>query len=369
MRIAAMVPNFYPYSGGGVERVAYKIYEKLTDWGVSVDVFSCSSAVKHRTEIWLKENFKVINYPVYFNWLFPYKYLLKDLSVNIKSYDLLHVFNIHNPFSLGCIFSKYPMVMSPYYHGRGHGVLAQMLWNTIYKKISKKILEKQKGIIVNSHYQKRILIKDFSLFNTKFYLVYDGLDLALIENASNYPRNRLGLDENDKLLLCVSRLEKYKNIHLAIMVLKYLPTNFKLVIVGKGSKKYENQLRNLISKLDLQKRVIMLGFQPDEVVLGLYKESDLFLQLSEVESFGMTCLEALAAETPVIVNNDNAGLSETAQIFSDYIYIYDSKNLKDLAKLILNLSELKPIKVDKTLISKFDWEEISKIIIKIYKDI
>jgi len=57
MRIAAMVPNFYPYSGGGVERVAYKIYEKLTDWGVSVDVFSCSSAVKHRTEIWLKETY------------------------------------------------------------------------------------------------------------------------------------------------------------------------------------------------------------------------------------------------------------------------------------------------------------------------
>ena len=56
-----MVPNFHPYSGGGVERVAYKIYEKLTDKGISVDVFSCSSSVKHRTEIWLKENF-ALNY-------------------------------------------------------------------------------------------------------------------------------------------------------------------------------------------------------------------------------------------------------------------------------------------------------------------
>jgi glycosyltransferase involved in cell wall biosynthesis len=369
MRIAAIVPNFYPYFGGGVEKVAHRIYRILTDMGIFVEVYSCNSALKRRSEVLLKDNFKVITYPCGFMH-FPSKKLLKDLNGSMKFYDILHVFNIHNPLSVSSIFlGSLPMVISPYYHGRGHTMFAQLAWKTFYKKIVKKLLERQKGIIVNSLYQKRILIRDFALENAKFYLVYDGLDLSSIENANSYPRSKLGFDEADKILLCVSRLEKYKNIHLAIMVLKYLPPEFKLVVVGSGSKKYENQLKKLISELSLQKRVRMLGFQPDEVVWSLYKTADLFLQLSEIESFGMTCIEALAAGTPVIVNDDKGGLAETAEIFGDYIRVCNAKNLQDLANLILELSELKPVKVDEVLLAQFNWEEIARRILEVYREI
>ncbi len=82
----------------------------------------------------------------------------------------------------------------------------------------------------------------------------------------------------------------------------------KLVLIGDGPDR--GAAEYLVRKKKLQKDVIFLGKQ-DQVYekLGL---ADLFLLPSQLESFGLAALEAMACEVPVIATNVG-GLPEVVE--------------------------------------------------------
>ena len=129
------------------------------------------------------------------------------------------------------------------------------------------------------------------------------------------------LPDDGKLILYVGRLEKYKNIHLIIPALKHLPEDYYLYIIGEGP--YQTDLIKLIKNLNLTKHVKILGHLSDKETNQWMKTSSVFITLSDIEAFGITVLEALAANTPVIVNN-KGGLSELADKFPNEVMRMES---------------------------------------------
>jgi N-acetyl-alpha-D-glucosaminyl L-malate synthase BshA len=73
----------------------------------------------------------------------------------------------------------------------------------------------------------------------------------------------------------------------------------KLVLIGDGPDR--GAAEYLVRRKNLQKDVIFLGKQ-DQVYEKLCV-ADLFLQPSQLESFGLAALEAMACEVPVIATN------------------------------------------------------------------
>jgi N-acetyl-alpha-D-glucosaminyl L-malate synthase BshA len=73
----------------------------------------------------------------------------------------------------------------------------------------------------------------------------------------------------------------------------------KLVLIGDGPDR--GSAEYLVRRKSLQKDVIFLGKQ-DQVYEKLCV-ADLFLQPSQLESFGLAALEAMACEVPVIATN------------------------------------------------------------------
>jgi len=144
-------------------------------------------------------------------------------------------------------------------------------------------------------------------------LIYDGVDVDSIQNAIPY-------EVNERIILYVGRLEYYKGVHLGILALKYLPPEYKLIIIGRGS--YEDKLKEIVINNNLRERVVFLGYQPDKVVWRWLKTASVLIQLSKVESFCMTCIEALAAGTPVVANDDGSGLRETISLYPREILTY-----------------------------------------------
>lgn len=101
------------------------------------------------------------------------------------------------------------------------------------------------------------------------------------------------------IILMASRLEKEKNIALAVGAMKDLVRNYSkigLVIVGDGREK--NKLKRLVAKYGLDKNVIFEGWQND--LISYYKTSNVFLSTSFYEGYGLTVIEALACGCPVV---------------------------------------------------------------------
>lgn len=102
----------------------------------------------------------------------------------------------------------------------------------------------------------------------------------------------------------VSSLFPHKNLKTLLYVIKKLKdensnVSKKLLISGIGGKS-KNEIVNLISKLDIEKEVVLTGFISNEERNSLYKNAKIFLFPSIFEGFGMPPIEAMMLGTPVI---------------------------------------------------------------------
>lgn len=99
-----------------------------------------------------------------------------------------------------------------------------------------------------------------------------------------------------KKLLAVARLEKEKNVSLAIeSFAKAAPEDACLIIVGEGSERAS--LESQAQKLDIIPRVFFEGFQE---TVPYYALADLVLVPSHFEGYGLVIIEALASGKPVL---------------------------------------------------------------------
>jgi len=95
------------------------------------------------------------------------------------------------------------------------------------------------------------------------------------------------------------------------------------------------------------------------------KSCDLFVNLSSVEAFGMTVLEALAAGAPAVVNAAG-GLGEFAERFGGVKSIdVEATSSESIAEL-MEESILGVVKED---LSGYDWRNISLRVENAYMDL
>ncbi len=115
-------------------------------------------------------------------------------------------------------------------------------------------------------------------------------------------RAELSVPINAPLVLCVARLEREKDIATLINAMKLVNAElpgYVCLIAGEGSQKQE--LSRIIQSLGLDKSVRLLGFRTD--ALALINACDVLCLPSAVEAFGLTLVEAMALNKPVISTN------------------------------------------------------------------
>ena len=119
-------------------------------------------------------------------------------------------------------------------------------------------------------------------------------------------KNKCDYRTNQTVFLAVGRLAKQKNYKLLInaiyILLKRradLHERFILQIAGEGEQ--ENELQMLISKLELNSHIILLGNRQD--IPDLLHSSDIFVMSSDWEGLPIALLEALMTGLPVVVTD------------------------------------------------------------------
>jgi glycosyltransferase involved in cell wall biosynthesis len=147
-------------------------------------------------------------------------------------------------------------------------------------------------IALNKDVQRDILKYGFK---NKIFIIPNGRDLRI------YRACRLAdIREKEKQLTFVGYLSKRKNQKYLLRVMKYLPSNFTLNLVGPPiNPSYLKDSKDYIQKNHL-KNVNFLGEVPYKEIPQILAKAHLFVSASKMEVQSLVIIEALASATPVI---------------------------------------------------------------------
>jgi 1,2-diacylglycerol 3-alpha-glucosyltransferase len=135
---------------------------------------------------------------------------------------------------------------------------------------------------------------------TRIEIVPSGIDVARFAAGKRDEalRERVGARQGDRLVLCVSRLAREKNVELLLQALAQADASIKLVVAGDGPLREE--LTELRDRLGVAERAHFLGTVAREELPNLYASCDAFAMTSTTETQGLVLAEALAAGARVI---------------------------------------------------------------------
>lgn len=125
------------------------------------------------------------------------------------------------------------------------------------------------------------------------------VDIDIIKNTPINIDLHKKYPQFEKIVLMASRIEKEKNIDMAIRAfsrLNKMRQNVGLIIVGSGKEK--PYLINLAKKLNISNSVIFEDWNND--IVSYYKTCDIFLLTSWYEGYGMSLVEAQACGAKVV---------------------------------------------------------------------
>lgn len=112
-----------------------------------------------------------------------------------------------------------------------------------------------------------------------------------------------------------------------------LPNEWKLLIIGGGEMKAT--LQKQINTLHLQEHIQLVGPQTKAEIVRLFQQSDLFALPSQMETFGVVYIEALACGLPIIAT-DCGGPSDI--ITKENGILIPNEDMEALKEAILHIS-------------------------------
>lgn len=236
-------------------------------------------------------------------------------------------------------------------------------------------IKKAAAIICVSHYTKKNVLENFKVDRRKIKVIYEGIE----EGFRPLPRQNKIKALKDKykidkpFILYVGVVREHKNIVGLVkafnLLLKKYKLDIKLVIVGSKDPRY-TKTQEIINKLKLKRRIIQTGFVPQKELLLFYNAASLFVLPSYREGFGLTPLEAMACNTPVVVTQETS----PPEILDDaalYFNPYDVKNMARIIAQVLQNQNLRQelVKKGKEQIKKFSWPKCARETLKLYSQI
>ncbi|MEP0007277.1 MAG: glycosyltransferase [Balneola sp.] len=300
----------------------------------------------------------------------PYGYILNVsyLRFKIKELkpDIIHSFYAFGYGFLGRSTGYSPQIISVL----GSDIYDDPEKNFLFKRIIKKNILSADVICSTSNVMavkiKEVIGQDREIKITPF-----GVDIEKFAKNSN------SKDLDYELTLgTVKKLEDKYGIDIliksfALFVRKHPDLKVRLIIVGEGSKREE--LISLSKELNVFEKCEFVGpVKHDDVPNWLHK-FDIFLALSRSESFGVSVIEAMSCELPVIVSNIG-GLKEvvtndeTGLIVPNEDPVEVSKKIEYLYQNSIQASELGK-NARSEVIFKYSWKKSLEIMNNIYKSI
>lgn len=191
-------------------------------------------------------------------------------------------------------------------------------------------------------------------YNGKCFVSYPYIDPKIYKNPEEVILrefcSKYNIKKDEKIILCVARLDYAKNQPILVRALKEIrkSVDAKLIFVGDGSFSSSRQglglskadvVRNTIielaNELGLKEKVVITGYLDQKMLNAAYSRADLFILPSILEGFGLVVVEAWLFKRPVIVSK-SAGISELIKE-GENGYIINPYDYNEIAEKAIDL--------------------------------
>lgn len=138
-----------------------------------------------------------------------------------------------------------------------------------------------------------------------------------------------------RYILCINSLTRHKNLLTLVKAFHMLNAEEYKLVIGGAAWNGANEIREYIESHELGDRIILTGRVTDGQLQYLYQNAELFVTTSLYEGFGMTPIEAMAAECPVISSKETSLYEVTQGLVTYYEPAEDSGKLAEVMQKML----------------------------------
>lgn len=351
MKIGIFTDTYTPTVSGVVTSINM-LEQEMKKRGHEVYVFAPSKSIQANEDqnLYMLKSMPLLVAKQYKNRLAAF--YSRDIAKKIKELNL-DIVHTQSEFGLGhfgkIISRKFDIPFIHTYHTMWEDYLHYIIpvkgTRNIYPKrfarnFSRAFARKAECIITPSKKTEKYLKYKCKVKNKPIYIIPTGIDIKPFErnNYTDEKRNelkeKLGIAPNEKVILFLGRMGEEKSIDILMdqmpELFKQLP-NSKFLLVGDGPSK--ELLQEQAKKLNITDHVIFTGKVPWDTVPDYYNIADVFVNASLTETQGLTFIEAMAAQLPIVAKYA-PNLTEFITNNKNGILI---KKNTDFAKIIINV--------------------------------
>lgn len=232
-------------------------------------------------------------------------------------------------------------------------------------EIEKRGMDAADKIITVSNWTRDIVINKYGINPDKVVTVYNA-----VEPISDFEKISIKKGIDDKIVTFLGRITLQKGpeyfVEAANKVLKKMD-NVRFVMAGSGDMMNKMILRT--ARLGISNRFHFTGFLAGDDVYQMFSISDVYVMPSVSEPFGISPLEAIQSNVPVIISRQ----SGVAEVLNHAIKIdfWDIDAMADAIYGILNYPALSAMfkKYGKEEVEKLEWETSAGHVREIYKSV
>jgi N-acetyl-alpha-D-glucosaminyl L-malate synthase BshA len=293
----------YPtYGGSGV--VATELGMELAARGHEIHFISYAPPIRltdTNDHIQFHE-VEISSYPLFDHAPYALSLAVKMMQVaEAENLDLLHV-HYAIPHSVSALLAR--MMAAPRrlpFITTLHGTDITLVGNDrSFLPITKFSIEQSDGVTAISHYLKQRTIEEFDI-KRPIEVIPNFVNCDLYYRKENPALRAQWAPDGEPILMHLSNFRPVKRLTdvVEIFALVREKIRAKLVLIGDGPDR--GAAEYIVRKKKLTRDVHFLGKQ--DRVYQLLGQADLFLLPSDIESFGLAALEAMACEVPVVATN------------------------------------------------------------------
>jgi glycosyltransferase involved in cell wall biosynthesis len=221
------------------------------------------------------------------------------------------------------------------------------------------------AVIAVSYYTKNLIASQHKVPQEKIYVVHNGVYQSQV--VQSYKKNQV---RDSKLVLFLGRVTFQKGpdyfVEAAAKVVPVVP-NVLFVMAGSGD--MLAPMMRKVSELGITKNFFFPGFLRGQEVEQMFSLADVYVMPSVSEPFGISALEAISHETPVIISKQS-GVSE---VLSHALKV-DFWDVNKLADLIVNTLLHKELRQDivsmaKEELKRLHWDAAAKKVNDVYRKV